>query len=75
LDNATPHLANLKIQINNLIQLSHPAYSPDLARPTSDFWISESYAGREFIRNDRGAAKKRDGHFDVNLDIDLQNSI
>jgi hypothetical protein len=35
LDNARPHMADHEIQGNNLTRLSHPAYSPDLARSTS----------------------------------------
>jgi hypothetical protein len=39
------------------------------------FWVSERYAGMKFIRNDRGAARKGDGHFGLNPEIDLQSSI
>jgi hypothetical protein len=63
-------LADHEIQANNLTRLSHPAYSPDLTRPTSGFWVSKSYAEKELIPNGRGAARKG-----VNPDIDLQSSI
>jgi hypothetical protein len=43
--------------------------------PISDFWVSESYTGREFIRNGKGAGRKDDRHFNVNPDIDLQINI
>jgi hypothetical protein len=44
-------------------------------RATSSFWVSESYAGREFIPNERGAARKGDEYFDINPDIDIQCNI
>jgi hypothetical protein len=37
LDNARPHSADHEIQENNLIRLSHPTYSPELA--PADFWF------------------------------------
>jgi hypothetical protein len=54
---------------------------PSSGQPRSDlgrlltFWASENYAGREFIRNGRGAARKGDWHFNVNPGTDLQSSI
>jgi hypothetical protein len=42
---------------------------------TSVFWVSESYAGREFIPNHKGAPRKDEGDFDVSSGISLQSSI
>jgi hypothetical protein len=76
LDNARFHLGDHEMQANSLTQLSHPAHSQDLAPANFLLWgYLKNYAGREFIRSSRGAARTGDGHFNVNPDIDLQSSI
>jgi hypothetical protein len=61
-------------------QTSSPVV-PSSLRPRFDlgrllaFRISENDAGKEFIRNGKGAERKGHNYFDVNPNIDLQSSI